>query len=281
MKKIFIGLFMAFCINFIIHSAIASDGLETQGITEPYKDSTLSSTVVGIVSVIHHKEGEFVKQGEIILELENEQETLEAERRKLISESKVELNAAEIRSKILKEDYDSTLKVFEATASISREELQKKELEYKLAEAEFQGYRIAEEREAIEYKIAKAQLDKRKIAAPFDGVVVKIFLETGEGCAEQQPLARIVDTRQCRFIAYMDVAASKNLEKGNPVVLKIAGNNPVNEFPGTVEYVCPVVDPSSSLREVKVLFDNPNLEVPAGVSASMVLQVKNEQSKSN
>jgi len=271
MRKITLGLFIAFCINFIIHSAIAADIREVQGITEPYKDSTLSSTVAGVVSVIHHKEGEFVKQGEIILELENEQEKLEVDRRKLISESKVELNAAEIRSRTLKENYENTLKVFEATASVSREELQKNELEYKLAEAEYQGYRIAEEREAIEYKIAKAQLEKRKIAAPFDGVVVKIFLETGEGCAEQQPLVRIVDIRQCRFIAYMDATASKNLKKSDSVVLKIAGNSPATEFPGKVEYVSSVVDPSSSLREVKVLFDNPNFAVPAGVSASMSL----------
>ncbi len=271
MKNFLIGLIIAFCANFIIHSAIAADVLEVQGITEPYKDSTLSSTVPGVVSVIKHKEGEFVKQGEIILELENEQETLEAQRRKLISESKVELNAAEKRSNTLKENYENTLKVFEATASVSREELQKYELEYKLAAAEFEGFGIAEEREAIEYKIAQAQLEKRKISAPFDGVVVKIFLETGEGCAEQQPLVRIVDIRQCRFIAYMDVAASKNLKKGGPVVLKIAGNSPAIELPGIVEYVSPVVDPSSSLREVKVLFDNLNLEVPAGVSAVMIL----------
>lgn len=281
MKKIFVVSLIALCLNLMIQGVFAAGELEVQGITEPYKDSTLSSGLAGIVWAIHCQEGDFVKKGEIILELENKQETLEAQRRKLISESKAELHAAEKRTQTLKENYENTLKVFKATASVSREELQKYELEYKLAEAEFAELGIAEEREALEYKIAQAQLEKRKIAAPFDGVVVKIFLETGEGCAEQQPLARIVDTRQCRFIAYMDVSTSKNLGKGNQVVLKITGNSPVTEFPGTVEYVSPVVDPSSSLREVKVLFDNPNLAVLAGVPASMAIQVKNEQSESN
>ncbi len=271
MRKFLIGLCASICISFAACINIIAAELEVQGITEPYKDSTLSSTVAGVVSAILHKEGEFVKQGEVILELENEQETLEAERRKLISESKVELNAAEQRAKTLKEDYENTLKVFKATASVSREELQKKELEYKLAKAEFEGLRIAEDREAIEYKIAKAQLEKRKITAPFDGVVVKIFLELGEGCSPQQPLVRIVDTRQCRFITYMEVGASKILEKGKHVVLKVAGNTSETTFQGAVEYVSAVVDPSSSLREVKVLFDNPNGEVPAGVSAAMKL----------
>jgi len=271
MRKFLISLSVSICISFAAWMNITAGELEFQGITEPYKDSTLSSTVAGVVSAILLKEGEFVKQGEVILELENDQETLEAERRKIISESKVELNAAEQRAKTLKEDYENTFKVFKATASVSREELQKKELEYKLAKAEFDGLRIAEDREAIEHKIAKAQLEKRKITAPFDGIVVKIFLELGEGCSPQQPLVRIVDTRQCRFITYIEAGATKILEKGKHVVLKVAGNPSETTFPGTVEYVSAVVDPSSSLREVKVLFDNPKGEVQAGISATMKL----------
>ena len=271
MRKFLISLSVSICISFAAWMNITAGELEFQGITEPYKDSTLSSTVAGVVSAILHKEGEFIKQGEVILELENDQETLEAERRKIISESKVELNAAEQRAKTLKEDYENTFKVFKATASVSREELQKKELEYKLAKAEFDGLRIAEDREAIEHKIAKAQLEKRKITAPFDGIVVKIFLELGEGCSPQQPLVRIVDTRQCRFITYIEAGATKILEKGKHVVLRVAGNPSETAFQGTVEYVSAVVDPSSSLREVKVLFDNPKGEVPAGVSATMKL----------
>jgi len=271
MRKFLISLSVSICISFAAWMNITAGELEFQGITEPYKDSTLSSTVAGVVSAILHKEGEFIKQGEVILELENDQETLEAERRKIISESKVELNAAEQRAKTLKEDYENTFKVFKATASVSREELQKKELEYKLAKAEFDGLRIAEDREAIEHKIAKAQLEKRKITAPFDGIVVKIFLELGEGCSPQQPLVRIVDTRQCRFITYIEAGAAKILEKGKHVVLKVAGNPSETTFPGTVEYVSAVVDPSSSLREVKVLFDNPKDEVQAGISATMKL----------
>lgn len=268
LKNIVTCLSLVVCINFFPRVTVAGE-LEVSGITEPCKDSTLSSNVAGVISAILRKEGEFVKQGEVILELENEQETLEVARRKIISDSKVELNAAAQRTKTLKDDYDNTRRVLEATASVSQEELDKKELEYKLAKAEFDGLRIAEDRELIEYEIAKAQLDKRKITAPFDGVMVKIFLRIGEGCSAQQPLARIVDTRQCRFITHMDAAASKNLKKGNKAVLKLTGNNPETVLQGVIEYVSAVVDPSSSLREVKVLFDNPNGEVSAGISATM------------
>ena len=130
-----------------------------RGITEPYKDATLSPSVNGIITTIRKREGEFVKQGEVIVELDTDYEILEVERRKLIAESKIEVEAARYRLDMLKLDLDSTQSLYDSTQSVSLEELLQKELEYRMAEAELEGLLKAEEREELELQIAQTQLE--------------------------------------------------------------------------------------------------------------------------
>lgn len=257
-KRIFILLVL------ISKTVFCQDLERFQGITEPFSDSTLGAMVDGTVSVIKRQEGEFVRKGEIILELENSQEILEVKRRRIISESKVELNSAEKRKELLKFDYEGTLSLFNSTKSVSEEELRKKELEFKLAEAEYEQALVAEEREKLEYGIAQQQLEKRYVKAPFDCVIVKIFFSPGENCDTQQPLVRVVAADKCRFIAHIDAPEAAAFKKGMKVVL---GFDIIPDLvEGVVDYVSPVVDPSSGLQEVKVLFDNRDNIVAPGIT---------------
>ena len=119
------------------------------GITEPVQDAVLSATVAGRVEAIDRREGDLVRKGDVIMRLESELEELEVERRKLIADSKVELLSASNRVATLKLAYDGTRQLYESTQSVSKEEMEKRALEYMLAQAEFDGVLITEEREAI------------------------------------------------------------------------------------------------------------------------------------
>ena len=243
-----------------------------RGITEPYKDATLSATVSERVLAIHCDEGEFVHEGTVILELEREEETLEVDRRRLIAESKVEVTAAGQRLETFQLDLEATRQLYETTQSVSREELLQRELECKLAEAELEGLLIAEEREEIEYRIAQVQLEKRLIRAPFDGVIVKIHPEVGESCNPQDPLVRIADITKCRLIVHLEASVSRQVKEQMSVRIRIDGLSNPSILPGTVEYISPVVDPSSGLREVKVLFDNDDGHVNPGMTGTLLLK---------
>jgi RND family efflux transporter MFP subunit len=243
-----------------------------RGITEPYRDAILSATVNERVSAIVCREGEFVRAGTVILELEREEETLEVDRRRLIAQSKAEVTAARQRLETLRLDLEATKQLYESTRSVSLEELLQKELECKLAEAELEGLRIAEEREEIEYRIAKVQLEKRLIRAPFDGVIVKIHPEVGENCSPQDPLVRIADITRCRLIVHLDTSVSRQVKEQMSVRIRIDRLGNPNILPGTVEYLSPVVDPSSGLREVKVLFDNEDGHVNPGMTGTLLLK---------
>ncbi len=242
------------------------------GVTEPFLDVTLSAYVAGTVAKRHFEEGSFVKEGEPIVSLDKRAEELEAERRKLISDSKVEVNAAAEQVKTLKSALDGTRKLYESTKSVSREELEKKELEYKQAIAEFDRLTVGEERERIEYEIALEQLRKRQVISPVSGIVTKLFLHVGEDCKSQEPLARVVDTRRAYMVANVEAKTGYNLKEGQTVKLEVEAGSSYVTVPAKITFVSPVVDPASGLMRVKALFDNADGKVRPGVAGRMYIE---------
>ncbi len=244
----------------------------SQGIIEPFQDAKVGAPSAGIVVAINAREGTFVRKGDVVVELDSELESLEVERRKTIADSTVEMRAARTRVETLKVDLEGTRKLWESTKSVSLEDLRKKELEYKLAEADLEQLEVTKKREQVEYRIADAQLRRRFVTAPFDGIIVERLLEMGESCNQQQPLFRIVDVSKCRLVVHLEKAQSLKLRQGKQVTVRIQEIGGVLTTPGTVEFVSPLVDASSGLREIKVLFENPDDKVHPGVTGTIVAE---------
>ncbi len=217
------------------------------GITEPFLDTKLGAPSDGIISAKHFKEGDAVKAGDVILELDKRLEDLEIERRRLVMEQK-------------KFEWESTVKLFSSSKSISKEELDKKETDYKVA--------------SREYEIAQEQMRRRLVIAPFDGVITDIYHQIGEACEARQtqdPLARLVDTKHCLFVSNMDAKAAASLNLGQAARLEIETGNATLPVTGKVTFISPVVDPASGLVRVKVMFENPDGKIRPGLSAKMLL----------
>jgi len=252
--------------------SFGQDKISISGITEAIRDVTLSLSVAGRVSHIFFKEGLYVKKGQCILELDKRLEELEVERRILIWQSKAELEAAKAQILTLKSLLESNRKLFESTKSISREELEKIELEYKLAVAEEKRLETEEERQRIEYTMALENLRKRKLESPITGIVIKLLLDEGESCEPEQPLVRVVDTSRCLLVSNVEEPLGRTLKKGQIIELKIKTGSESVVKKGTIAFVSPVVDPASGLLEAKVEFDNRNGNIRPGVAGFMLLK---------
>src|SRR5262245_42894396 len=157
------------------------------GITEPFLDVVLSAPVPGIITVEKFKEGDLVKEGEVLLELDKKLEELETERRRVVRDQK-------------RSDFEGTQRVFAKTPAVSKEDLDKKEVEYKVA--------------AVEYNMALEQLRRRQLISPLSGAITEILLDVGESCQAYQPLVRVVETRRCYFVTNVDAKASAGLKMG-------------------------------------------------------------------
>ena len=269
------GLFSLLAVAvFLLWSPLPIFGQEkisVSGITESIEDVTLSLSVAGTVSRVFFDEGDKVKRGQCILELDRRLEELEVARRKLIWESKAEVESAEARVLTLKSQLKSTRDLFESTGSVSREELEEKELEYKLAVAEQKRLVMEEEKQRIEYEMALENLSKRRLPSPIGGVIIKLFLDVGESCEPEQPLAHVVDPSKCLFICNLEEWLGRTLKPGQVVDLAIRTGYETIAKKGNIVFVSPVVDAASGLLEVKAEFENQDGEVRPGVSGSMLL----------
>ena len=279
MKNIYRGLlsgFMALVVIMAFHTSVvfAEETIIVSGLTEPVKDVTLSSEVAGQIAKIFFKEGDHLSKGSIILELNKKFEELEVKRNKLVWESKVEVNSASTRAETLKSLLESTRSLFKAMGSVSKEELETKELEYKLAVAEHDRLKIAEERERIEYEMALEKLEKLILKSPIQGIVTELFLDEGENCEPRQPMVHVVDTSKCLLICNIEAPLGQNLKKEQSVDLEIPVGSQIVHKKGTIIFVSPVVDPASGLLTVKSEFENPDGSVRPGVAGSMIIPVQ-------
>jgi RND family efflux transporter MFP subunit len=222
----------------------ADTGQWAAGITEPILDVTMSAQAAGTVSKRCFQEGDFAKQGQVILELDKKIEELTVDRRKAVMDT-------------LKNDVERTRHLLNTMKSESKEDLEKKELDHRVA--------------VVDYDTAVELLRRRHVVAPFDGYIVEYFFEAGEDCRAQEPVVRLVDTRRCYFVSNVEAKAGYSLKVGQEVKLELeAGATPVNVV-GKIIYVSPVVDPASGLLKIKVLFDNPNGQIRPGVAGKMQL----------
>ncbi len=229
----------------VLLAAATSQAAESApGITEPILDVTLSTPVPGIVTTRKFKEGDFIKEGELLLELDKQIEVLEADRRRVVRDQK-------------KSDFDGTAKLFKSTAGVSKEELEKKEAEYRVA--------------AVEYDMAVEGLRRRQLISPLAGTIVEINLEVGEACQAYQPLARVVDTRRCYFVTNIEARHAAKLKKGQDARLELDSAPAPTAVSGTVDFVSPVVDPASGLQRVKVIFENADGKIQPGIAGKLLL----------
>lgn len=224
-----------------LRSAVA-DPLTLDGITEPLHDVTLGLAEPGIIRHQFFQEGDGVKEGDVILELDTRLEEIEVTRRKAIMEQD-------------KAVMDSTEQLYSSTHSVSKQDLTKSQAEYDVA--------------AADYAIAVQQLANRRLSAPFSGHITEILLHPGAACAPYQPLVRLVDISRCYFVGQIEGAAASRPQLGQAVTIQLADGQSVT---GKISFISPVVDAASGLARIKAVFDNPDGKIRAGMSAKLILQ---------
>ena len=256
---------------FGLQFSVAQELVGIPGITEPVQDVILSLPTTGTVARIFFKEGDYVKKGEIILNHNIQLETLEVERRELIWKSTAELKSAITRVATLGSLLEASRELYEATGSISMEELEQQQLEYDLSVAEKERLENNEKRENIEYLIAVELLNKRRLRAPFAGIITEVLVNIGETSELNDPLLHLVDTSRGVFVCTVEEQVGRTLKRGPSVDLVLDAGASTIKLKGKIIYVDPVVDPASGLQKVKVVFQNGDGKIYPGVAGMMYL----------
>lgn len=217
------------------------DILVLPGETEAWKDVIVGSETGGRVDWVGPKEGDFVKQGDLIVRVD-------------VAARKAALDRAEAALRLADDLYRRRVKLLEKNI-INQEELDKVLAERDLAKANTRQARV--------------EYDQGFTRAPISGLVNHLFVEEGEFVDRGKPLVELVNVDQVNVNVNVPELDVRFLKKGQQTMVRVDAF-PDREVPGMIDFVAYKADPATKTFLVKVRIDNPGHDIRPGMIARVV-----------
>lgn len=143
---------------------------------------------------------------------------------------------------------------------------------YDKIEADFKAAQAAVSQVEAVVDITRRRLDKTVIKAPFDGLVVRRLVETGQNINVGDPVLAIADMLSMRVKIHVNEQDYVHLDRDDAVTVMIE-SYPERSFPGQVDRIGVKADPQTNTFEVEVLVNNADLVLKAGLTATVNIVV--------
>ena len=226
----------------------------------PSKDVTLSFVRPGRVAKILVKEGDAVKPGQVLVQLDDAAERIRLQKLKAQAEDDTAVKAGEARLAKRKVDLRRLEWAFKEGVATELE-VENAKLDVRIAELSLKLAKAKKLQYELEYKEAKVHLDRMKITSPTDGLVEKIFLSEGESADALAKLVRVVKIDPLWIEVPVPLALAKALKCRQPA--KVAFPGEAKPRVGKIINKPAVSDSASNTLTVRVEVANPSGD-PAG-----------------
>lgn len=202
--------------------------VQTQGKVESENNILVSAQTMGVVTHVYVTEGQAVKKGQVIAQLDN---------------SVILRNIEGMKSQL-----ELATSVFER---------QKNLWDQKIG-TEVQFLQAKTNKESLEKQLASLneQNEMTRIKSPISGTVDQVAVKIGEIISPGMPAARIVNSAELKLVADISEAYVTNIKKGNKVLVNIPELN--EQIEAKVTFVGRTIDPLS--RTFRVDIKLPSLE---------------------
>ena len=202
----------------------------------PDKEVNLGITNGGRVTRIHVDKGDSVKEGQLLLEIDD---------------------------KILK----ASLEMAKATFEWQKNEFIRYEKLFKdesISEADFEAAKHTLVQAESSYIIAQKNFEDASLEASFSGIVTMRNVEVGDILAPGTPAFRIIDMKRVKVQAGIPEKYIGDFKKGNKVKITIDAI-PGREFEGIINYIAPEASPEVRTFLAEMYVDNSDGSILAGV----------------
>lgn len=263
--------------------------LKSPGEAYTEKRIAMKAEVGGVVKNLYAAEGRHVREGDLLVEVDDREyrlslERLEAQRLRFLSELFLERQfsvseeppSQAIVDKVTKAqaDYDRIAEGFKAGVA-SQADLEKAQaaLELALIEAgrkkdEVQSATKGLTQAEVDVKIARLNLEKTRVRAPFAGIVTDIKLSPKERIEAGRELFTLVDISRIKVKAKVLESEVGRVVTGREVDLRFSAFRD-RSFRGRIEAVSPVINAEDKTCGVYVAMDNPSEEIKPGMHAEV------------
>lgn len=242
---------------------VASVGLQTlsrslslSGSMSPIVQATLKSKVGGEVELVPLREGQDVREGEVLARIDTRNLQAQHDRQlAAVDRARADLDLATLnrdKNRALLEKHYISQNTFEATESAYAGSI----ANLKLAQADA--------------RLAKISLEDAVIRAPFAGTIAKRHVQPGEKVSPDSSIVTLVDLREMVLEAAVPAADIPAVEIGQPARFRVGGFG-AREFVGEVQRINPITADGSRAITVYIAVPNDTRALKGGMFAQGAL----------
>ena len=235
----------------------------THSVANPIREVAITTPVSGTVSKVRVEEGEHVRAGQPLLELDRR--LAEARLGMARAEYQRSVSAAEatnLESQLAESRYRNLADAFRKDAA-TRVEVVEARIRWQQAIARHQTAMdlVAQAKESTRMSEVEAQI--RTVKSPFDATVVRVLAVPGMTPTVNDSLIQLVDTTTLRADFYLPIQQSAKFREGQTV--RVLADSPVNaELSAKLVVVDEVIDAATQTIRIVVEIDNRGGKLPAG-----------------
>lgn len=277
------------------------------GKAEASQRAELAFQVPGLVTRLPVKEGQRIVKGELIAQLRQDefesrlkaaQAQLDKGRAELSAlrvgerpeqqlRLEAQVRAAEARVANARAEYDRSSRLV-ATGAVAREEFDRNQAAYRVAQEELTAARQALEKSAmarvedleaqeahvrsLESRVVDAnlQLADSTLLAPYDGVIAQRFVEQNQNVQAKQPIVKFQDVDEVDVLVDVPETVMMNLRRSDIVGIQAAFSGaPGLHFPAHIKEIAQRADPTTQTFPVRVALKSPpDANLLPGMSAT-------------
>ncbi len=215
----------------------------------------LSAQRTGRVVKLPVKEGDTVKAGALIAQLDLTEESVQSE--SVLGQSKATYQEADKNLRRMQDLFDKGM--------IAQQDLDAVKRAYEVAKTQ---YEAAQEDDRV-------KKDYSVIRAPFDGVISKKYTEVGELLMPGKQIVTIVNPNLIYVLATIDEVDVGRLRIGQPVTITVDAF-PGEKFQGTIKRISPIVSGGkleTRTADVWIYFNEKQPKIKPGMSADVEILV--------
>ena len=234
-------------------------GIEWQ--TRPSADIMMRYVLPGRVAKVLVKDGDHVKPGQVLVELDDEAERLKLKQLKAIADDELHVKAAIAQLDQQKADLKK-LEWAGKEGAATEWEIEHQRLEVKIGEWSLEKTKFNRDRAQDDYLQAKVQVDRMAMKSPTAGRVEFVYVEAGESVEALGDVVRLVKIDPLWADVPVPLVQVRRLKLGNTLQVLFPGTDGAS-VAGKIIHVAGVADPAAETLMIRVEVPNPKGR-PAG-----------------
>lgn len=187
--RVFAGLLIGLTASFCLAQPPSSAWMQAKSL--PSSDLTLSFVRPGTVETVQVKQGDTVRQGQLLVQLEDAVEQAQLAQALAEAEDRTRIEAAQARLEQARVDLDKT-KQAAAGGGATETEVEHARLEVTINELSLQLAKFQQQQAQRSVEQLRRSLERMQLKSRIDGLVEKIHLQPGESADALQEVIRIV-----------------------------------------------------------------------------------------